>query len=244
MERPFIDQPLPGETPPPKRLERLVSDDLYTILEKNATTDPLTGLLNRGEFKRKIEEIKDIILSEELQGNNHKHLENIAYAILILDIDHFKSFNDTYGHSVGDAVLKSAATFFTNHFRPSDTICRWGGEEFVILLQDFNKPDFLNLLNKRLSDDGNPEKRTLNFPIEIIGATATDGKKHYRVPEGENYTLLPNETLIKKTITFSGGLASFSPDKEDLDKKIDDVDKHMYEAKMDGRDHIRSPDFE
>lgn len=95
-------------------------------LETLATHDALTGILNRHAF--------DVILEQKIVGAKRKQDE--VFTIALLDIDHFKMVNDTYGHLVGDAVLKDVATVAMNKVRESDVFCRWGGEEFMLLLHD------------------------------------------------------------------------------------------------------------
>jgi PleD family two-component response regulator len=85
--------------------------------------DPLTGLFNR----RYMEEV----LAQEL--HRAKRLSTQVAAIMI-DIDHFKRFNDGFGHDAGDAVLRDLGRFLLNHVRASDTACRYGGEEFTLIL--------------------------------------------------------------------------------------------------------------
>ena len=86
-------------------------------------TDPLTKTLNRRGFYDKATGIQ--ALGARQQG----HL-----ALLLMDIDHFKAVNDTYGHAVGDQVLRQAAHYMLKSARPFDLICRWGGEEFLVLM--------------------------------------------------------------------------------------------------------------
>jgi len=92
-------------------------------LEQLANTDRLTGLWNRLKF-------------EEVALNEIKRAERYgsALALVFLDIDRFKWINDQHGHEVGDSVLKGVAQLLRNHLRDSDSLCRWGGEEFVILM--------------------------------------------------------------------------------------------------------------
>ncbi|MEM7180705.1 MAG: diguanylate cyclase [Spirochaetota bacterium] len=92
-------------------------------LQQEAITDQLTGLYNRRKFNRILQE--KLVLA--LQGN-------FTIALLLLDIDHFKSVNDTFGHDKGDIVLVELAKLITNNTRTSDLFARWGGEEFVILV--------------------------------------------------------------------------------------------------------------
>ncbi|PAV48199.1 sensor domain-containing diguanylate cyclase [Pseudomonas sp. HAR-UPW-AIA-41] len=86
-------------------------------------TDPLTNTLNRRGFYDKAASI--LALNARQQGH---------VALLLMDIDHFKVVNDTFGHAVGDQVLRQAAQYMLKSARPFDLICRWGGEEFVVLM--------------------------------------------------------------------------------------------------------------
>ena len=92
-----------------------------------ASTDTLTGLYNRRQF---------IALTDQALALSQR--EGTAYTVLMLDIDHFKSINDAYGHDVGDLVLQNLANTIKDTLRKSDIIARWGGEEFIIFL--YNTP--------------------------------------------------------------------------------------------------------
>lgn len=85
--------------------------------------DPLTGLFNRH------------YMEEVLAQEQHRAKRNNAQlAVIMVDIDHFKQFNDDHGHAGGDAVLRSLGAFFKKHVRGSDIACRYGGEEFILVL--------------------------------------------------------------------------------------------------------------
>ena len=93
------------------------------LLITHATKDTLTGLNNR----RKIfESIKQL----EAERKRYNHF----YSIMLCDLDQFKRINDNYGHDFGDEVLKHVSQIFTEQARESDTVSRWGGEEFLIIL--------------------------------------------------------------------------------------------------------------
>jgi diguanylate cyclase (GGDEF)-like protein len=92
-------------------------------LEELATTDPLTGLLNRRHFFERFEEELDRAVRI-----------NVPISVVMVDIDHFKRVNDQHGHLVGDQVLIEIAKRINSSLRKIDTICRYGGEEFAILL--------------------------------------------------------------------------------------------------------------
>ncbi len=92
-------------------------------LSIQANTDELTNILNRRSFTRFIQyEFKKAQTRSQ------------PFALIILDIDHFKNINDQYGHQVGDKILQSLAQIMQSSFRQADQVSRWGGEEFAILL--------------------------------------------------------------------------------------------------------------
>lgn len=92
-----------------------------------ATRDPLTGLLNRREMSR--------VLDEELQRARRYQR---PMAVLWVDFDHFKDVNDTYGHAAGDSVLRAISRLLLGSVRSVDSIGRFGGEEFVIVLPEMD----------------------------------------------------------------------------------------------------------
>ncbi len=105
--------------------------------EAKALVDSLTNVLNRNAYNLKI---------GQLVHEFKRYKEE--WALLVLDIDHFKKFNDTYGHKTGDKVLKSVAATVLNSIRASDHIFRYGGEEFVVILGRINKETTKKLSEK------------------------------------------------------------------------------------------------
>jgi diguanylate cyclase (GGDEF)-like protein len=87
--------------------------------------DPLTELYNRRYMEN--------MLSHELQRANHA---GYPVSLIMMDIDHFKQLNDTYGHLAGDAVLRRLAALMKSQIRRADIACRYGGEEFIIILPE------------------------------------------------------------------------------------------------------------
>jgi len=90
-----------------------------------ATTDPLTGIFNRDKFNDTLNKILIKALQQEFI---------FPFTLMMFDIDHFKKINDTYGHQTGDEVLKELALLVSRNIRDNDIFARWGGEEFIILL--------------------------------------------------------------------------------------------------------------
>lgn len=96
----------------------------YEVVREQANYDSLTRCLNRRSM--------ECILMREYE----KFVSSkIPLSVLLADIDYFKRINDTYGHSAGDGVLKSVSTLLKQTLRRSDCLCRWGGEEFLILMR-------------------------------------------------------------------------------------------------------------
>ncbi len=101
---------------------------VFYVLQMNeklkliASTDKLTGLFNRNKFYE--------IISNEIERAKRY---NRPLSLIIFDIDHFKKINDTFGHNIGDYVLKTIATIIKKNIRKNDTPFRWGGEEFIVL---------------------------------------------------------------------------------------------------------------
>jgi len=93
-------------------------------LENVAATDSLTGLLNRHAFELMFE-----------QAVHEAHRAKMPLSMILLDIDHFKQINDNHGHLTGDRVIMRVARMLENSLRSGDILCRWGGEEFLILLK-------------------------------------------------------------------------------------------------------------
>ena len=103
---------------------------LVQMLAQRAQIDGLTGLWNRTFFDRRWAE-------EHARCTRHGHPMSVA----LLDLDHFKSVNDNHGHPAGDMVLQSVAKILQRESRQSDLACRYGGEEFVLLMPDTATPD-------------------------------------------------------------------------------------------------------
>ncbi|MCR5302736.1 MAG: GGDEF domain-containing protein [Lachnospiraceae bacterium] len=94
-------------------------------LEDEASFDPLTHFLNRRSMDERLSSI-----------HRNAIINDVPYSLIMADIDHFKIFNDTYGHDCGDFVLKNISKIISAQIRAKDSACRWGGEEFLILITD------------------------------------------------------------------------------------------------------------
>jgi diguanylate cyclase (GGDEF)-like protein len=104
----------------------------HAELARRATTDDLTGIANRRRFREQLE--------RELVAMNRHHL---PLSLLLFDVDAFKEINDTYGHQVGDEVLKTVAATLVDGLRANDTVARIGGDEFAALLPCTARADAL-----------------------------------------------------------------------------------------------------
>ncbi|HEY9078988.1 GGDEF domain-containing protein [Magnetovibrio sp.] len=111
--------------------------DLTRQLEqtkKAAMLDPITGIGNRRRFE---ESLKDIL--------SHLSDFNEKVSVLLADVDHFKTVNDTLGHSVGDQVLRLVASNFVTNLKGGDVVARWGGDEFAAILPNTNLDNALSV---------------------------------------------------------------------------------------------------
>lgn len=106
---------------------RFYADALSRANHDLATRDDLTGLFNRREGMRRLEQT-------HLASIDTPNLTAPAYSLIIVDVDHFKQINDAYGHLTGDDVLRGVAERLTACLRPTDTLARVGGEEFMVIL--------------------------------------------------------------------------------------------------------------
>ncbi|EHD20884.1 sensor domain-containing diguanylate cyclase [Brenneria nigrifluens DSM 30175 = ATCC 13028] len=173
-------------------------------LEQMATTDKLTGMMNRQAFDYFFRRLC------AKQSAQYKPL-----SILLIDLDNFKMINDRYGHGVGDLVLQKIARLLQKSIRHSDRACRWGGEEFVVLLDNCN------------IDDALQRAETLRREVEITEVPYRDEAIHITISCGvaqclqdETLDMLINRADIalyqakqqgRNRVVKSGGGANESP---------------------------------
>jgi diguanylate cyclase (GGDEF)-like protein len=179
----------------------LSNTKLRRVLRDQSIRDPLTGLYNR----RYMEET----LARELaRATRHR----TTLALVVADLDHFKRINDTHGHATGDIVLRAAARQIAAHVRAGDVACRYGGEEFVLILPECSKEAAIakaEELAERL--------RKLTLSVE----------------EGR----APNDALPIR-VTASFGVASSGEDGNDPAALFEAADRAVYAAKRAGRDRV------
>ncbi|HQX49395.1 MAG TPA: GGDEF domain-containing protein [Planctomycetaceae bacterium] len=138
------------------RLKRRVADLLHA-----SRIDPLTGVCNRAYF---LQQLHEHIALHRVRG------QSIGFAVV--DIDHFKKINDTYGHQAGDDALKVVAATLKNTMRETDVVGRYGGEEFVVLLEDAS-PEGLAIAGERIRS--RIEAAAVSFEGQAIRVTASVG---------------------------------------------------------------------
>ncbi len=171
----------------------------YEQIEEASLTDPLTGLRNR----RFLEQTIGADLELAARGEADREL-----VILMIDLDHFKSVNDQYGHAAGDAVLAALGRLLMSTLRSSDTVVRWGGEEFLIVVRFVDRADAAGLAEK------------------LRGAVA-----------GHEF-VLPDGTTIHRTCSIGFSAWPFSPAAPralPLERVIGLADAALYIAKHSGR---------
>jgi diguanylate cyclase (GGDEF)-like protein len=136
--------------------------------ERQSITDALTGLYNRRHFEATIE--------AKVSASTRY---DMASSLLLIDVDHFKQINDTYGHSAGDRVLREIARRLKSRMRNSDTLCRIGGEEFAVICENAGKDEALNIAeNLRMAvweGKFDIDREPLNVSVSVGVATIPDG---------------------------------------------------------------------
>jgi diguanylate cyclase (GGDEF)-like protein len=180
-----------------KQVETLKQLDEAAI---RAETDDMTSLMNFRAFKR--------VLEYELQDHKRK---NKVLSLVLLDVDKFKIFNDTYGHQQGDEVLRNVAKVLTESTRNTDYVFRYGGEEFTMVLPNTDFDGLGILMEKVRKNLEQSEVQYLNHPGQTLKVTSSFG----------GVTIKPEE--LEKII--------------DIDQKtfIEIADKNLYQAKESGR---------
>lgn len=174
--------------------------NVYAEILKHATLDALTGFYNRRQLEERIRQ----------EVSNAKR-QNAPLCGIMTDIDFFKSVNDTYGHAVGDLVLKTIAKVIRSQLREYDIAGRYGGEEFSILLP-FTKIEEARMVAERLRK---------SIESKVINISKVN----------------PDADVKEIKVTISLGIYEIKPEdkEEDLLKK---ADKALYEAKNTGRNKV------
>lgn len=179
-----------------KRYADKLTENFHLSMQM-ATTDAVTGLYNRHYLTTHLE---TYVKSIKSQGK--------SITILMMDIDHFKKVNDTYGHAVGDEVLSEFASRIAQNIRGIDLAARYGGEEFVVMMPD-TTCEWGEIVGERLRE----QIADTTFPC-----SAPDGSVNITVSIGVTCRLITSDL--------------------DTTKLIDAADKALYQAKNSGRDRV------
>ncbi|MBX3262661.1 MAG: diguanylate cyclase [Labilithrix sp.] len=178
------------------RMQRELKNKLRFALEYSAH-DALTGLYNRRYFERRLRE-------ESAHAKRHKR----PFSLILADLDHFKLVNDTYGHEDGDRVLCHVAELLGGSLREDDIACRFGGEEFVILLRATPGPAARVVANRLRA----------SVASQGIALGAKDELRHVTLS--------------------GGVAAADERNNYDVDNIVDRADKALYRAKRGGRNRV------
>ncbi|MEO6281562.1 diguanylate cyclase [Roseateles sp.] len=181
----------------------------YRAMRDMAFSDPLTGLRNRRHLESTVDEDVAQALRLRASAQGDGAAGNTDLAFMMIDIDHFKAVNDVHGHAAGDAVLKQCAALLQQQLRGSDTLVRWGGEEFLVLARLAN-PQEIHALAERL-----------------------------RVGLAAHPFVLGDGQVLHKTCSIGFAchpLGGGSPEQQDWHDTVSLADQCLYVAKASGRD--------
>lgn len=188
-------------------------------LEKRAIHDPLTQLYNKDYFRQR--------LNEELR-RAVRYAEPLTVAMI--DMDGLKPINDTYGHPVGDAVIQAVGFAIRNSSRQPDVPCRYGGDEFAVILPETNKVQ-ARVMSERILR----ALQNASVVVTQTGQAAATADLISGTTEALSTTNLP---LVVSVPTVSIGLAAFPDDARNPEMLIAKADAALYQAKRGGRNRI------
>lgn len=205
---------------------QLITDDLLSFLD--VLHDLLVTYYQRTSLIKKLSEQAEV---DELTGLfNYRYLLSVLdqtikqalrysrpLCVMILDLDNFKLLNDKLGHLVGDLGLKSIAKLMRNRLRNSDILCRYGGDEFVIVLPETK-------LSQACVIADNLRAIIENFEIESIGFDSVE---------------LANKNFETINLTASIGIATIAKDNDNAFEILKRADQALYQAKNAGRNQVR-----
>ncbi len=167
-------------------------------LQKMALTDPLTKLGNRATFDMSIK-----------QTAARSQRSGVPYSLLLIDLDHFKKVNDTYGHQVGDTILQLVADAIKTSARDSDICCRYGGEEFAVILPDTKAKNAEVLAERihhqvtKISGRQPAERRPITVSIGISCASRrSNTNPDHLIEEADQALYLAKENGRNRTETW------------------------------------------
>ncbi|SDC27752.1 PAS domain S-box-containing protein/diguanylate cyclase (GGDEF) domain-containing protein [Paenibacillus sp. CF095] len=165
-----------------------VNDQLETL----ASTDLLTGLKNRRFFQEKM--LESLILFQQKQRN---------FSLLVVDIDHFKSINDTYGHPIGDLVLGNLAGLLQSLSRSTDVVARYGGEEFVIILPNCEEEQAIGIAERYRSQVALADWGEYNITVSIGAATVIEEDTEKSLFQRADNALYASKTGGRNRVTHA-----------------------------------------
>ena len=165
-----------------------VNDQLETL----ASTDLLTGLKNRRFFQEKM--FESLMMFQEKQR---------YFSLLVVDIDHFKSINDTYGHPIGDLVLGNLAGLLQTVSRSTDVVARYGGEEFVVILPDCEEEQAIGIAERYRSQVASADWGEYNITVSIGAATVVEEDTEKTLFQRADNALYASKTGGRNRVTHA-----------------------------------------
>lgn len=170
---------------------------LYSKLEEMALIDGLTGLYNRMFFNKEIQNCME----------NYRRF-NLPFVLVILDLDHFKKVNDTYGHLCGDMVLQKVSSQIKMEIRKDDFVCRYGGEEFAVIFRNTRDMEVIKLR------------------LETVRKKIAETNVDYQ------------NSTVSITCSFGAVCCTLIDKMNNVEEIVKKADEALYEAKRTGRDRI------
>ncbi len=175
-----------------------VEEQFVSQMYESATQDGLTGVYNKRFFHERL---------EQEFAYHQRHATPMA--LIMLDIDHFKQVNDTYGHQTGDFILRKLAEMCAKQCRTEDIFARYGGEEFAVILRQSSRQDAIDMAER------------IRKTVELINF-------EYAGPDGP----------VSIRVTISAGVSEQSSQTPSTTSLVEIADQNLYKAKQAGRNRV------
>lgn len=229
-----------------RRNSRMLFDDYWvcpTTAEQwrcPSTALPETSVPNDIKKDRRIEELERLVIQDDLTGlKNRRYVReflpqilaladrcHLRVTLLMFDIDDFKHYNDTYGHTVGDCVLQQAGRMIQHCCRSHDVVARLGGDEFAVVFWDLPGEKSPEQTHRDRRSTGLKHPREPIFMAERFCRELSQTTFDFIGPKG------------KGALTISGGLATFPTDGNTPEELFEKADMAMLEAKRSGKNRL------
>lgn len=205
----------------------MANAQLYDVTRDRVQTDDLTGLLSHGYFHRRVDE----------EISRCSRLGNI-FSVLFLDVDLFKSYNDAFGHLAGDDVLRQITHHITRSIRSIDIPCRYGGDEFAVILPESSLDDAYNVaerIRRKVEAEMDSKGMAITCSIGVASWPTSGATKEALLTAADSALYLSKQVGRNQVSLASAGMSTLGFDLSKEEQILNAV--HALAATVDAKDH-------